>query len=94
MDRINVIIKTTNDCNLRCKYCYNQIYEKVPVSLHEYAKEIIHMKAQSFRVEFLEETEQEAEQILLFLINTFKEKIQSECPIKEYSTGHFRKGVK
>lgn len=23
MDRINVIIKTTNDCNLRCKYCYN-----------------------------------------------------------------------
>ena len=52
------------------------------------------MKAQSFRVEFLEETEQEAEQILLFLINTFKEKIQSECPIKEYSTGHFRKGVK
>lgn len=81
-------------CWNRCKYCYNQIYEKVPVSLHEYAKEIIHMKAQSFRVEFLEETEQEAEQILLFLINTFKEKIQSECPIKEYSTGHFRKGVK
>jgi len=23
MDRKNVIIKTTNDCNLRCKYCYN-----------------------------------------------------------------------
>lgn len=23
MDKINVIIKTTNGCNLRCKYCYN-----------------------------------------------------------------------
>ena len=23
MDRINIIIKTTNNCNLRCKYCYN-----------------------------------------------------------------------
>ena len=23
MDKINIIIKTTNNCNLRCKYCYN-----------------------------------------------------------------------
>ncbi len=23
MDKINVIVKTTNNCNLRCKYCYN-----------------------------------------------------------------------
>ena len=23
MDKINVIVKTTNACNLRCKYCYN-----------------------------------------------------------------------
>lgn len=81
-------------CWNRCKYCYNQMYEKIPVSLHDYAEEIIHMKAQSLRVEFLQETEQEAEEILMFLVNTFKERKQSECPIKEYSTGHFRKGVK
>lgn len=81
-------------CWNRCKYCYNQIYDMVPVSLHEYAERILDMKAQSFRVEFLQETEQEAEEILLFLVNTFIERKHSECPIKEYSAGHFRKGVK
>lgn len=81
-------------CWNRCRYCYNQIYETVPVSLHEYAEEILDMKAQSFRVEFLQETEQEAKEILLFFVNTFIERKHSKCPIKEYSTGHFRKGVK
>lgn len=81
-------------CLNRCKYCYNQIYETVPVSLHEYAEEILSMKAQSVRVEFLQETKQEAEEILLFFVNTFIERKHSECPIKEYSIGHFRKGVK
>lgn len=81
-------------CWNRCRYCYNQMYERVPVSLHEYAEEILDMRPQSFRVELLQETEKESEEILSFFINTFIERKQSRCPIEDYSTGHFRKGVK
>lgn len=84
----------TYSCLNRCKYCYNQMYEKIPTSLHEYAKEIIDMKPESFRIEFLQEAGQEAKEILLFLIDIFRGKKQSECPIKEYNIGHFRKGIK
>lgn len=78
----------------RCQYCYNQIYEKVPVSLHEYAQEILEWEPEQIRISFLEETKEEAETILQFFVETFCEKKETTCPIGAYTTGHFRKGVK
>ena len=50
MDRINVIIKTTNDCNLRCKYCYNseswQKKERLPIQTFE---KLITLLSKDFR---------------------------------------------
>ena len=50
MYRINVIIKTTNDCNLRCKYCYNseswQKKERLPIQTFE---KLITLLSKDFR---------------------------------------------
>ena len=40
MDRINIIVKVTDGCNLRCKYCYNKDsdYEKEVLTLERFTK--------------------------------------------------------
>lgn len=40
MDRINIIVKVTDGCNLRCKYCYNKDsdYQKQVLSLERFKK--------------------------------------------------------
>lgn len=50
MDRINVIIKTTNDCNLRCKYCYNsESWHKIESLPLERFEKLINVLAKDFR---------------------------------------------
>ena len=50
MDRITVIVKTTNDCNLRCKYCYNSEshYEKEFLPLDKFER-LLSLLAKDFR---------------------------------------------
>ncbi len=50
MDRINVIIKTTNDCNLRCKYCYNSEswHKKESLPIEKFER-LISILAKDFR---------------------------------------------
>ena len=77
-----------------CNYCYNQIYERVPLSLHEYALELKELNPLHFRMDFIEETEEQTYQVIQYFMNVFYGGERNESPAWEYTTGHYRKGVK
>ncbi len=49
--------------------------------------------ADSLRLQFLDETPQEIKRILKTSIRILLEKKKEECPIKEYTRGHYGRGV-
>ena len=78
----------------RCKYCYNQIYERLPLALHEYAEELKDLEPVHFRMDFIEETEEETRKMIQYYMNVFYDGERNEGPAWNYTTGHYRKGVK
>lgn len=80
-------------CKNRCSFCYNQMYEQCPTSLHEYAGEILEMEPEMLRIEFVDETAEQAEKILKYVEKVYIQNEEDKCPYA-YQTGHFRKGIK
>ena len=78
----------------RCKFCYNQIYETKPISLHEYMDEILSCKPEHIRIDLLTESKQESEQLIKYYADILNKREVVKCPVSSYHTGHFRKGVK
>ena len=70
-----------------CSYCYNVIYNSVPLSLHAQRKNYEDHAA--LRIDFTLENKQETETVLCF----FKEHKDGEKPPYEYTTGHEKRGV-
>lgn len=73
-----------------CRYCYNIIYNAVPLSLHDMVfdgKNVIPM-----RLAFTIETEQETEKILRFFANAQRGAL-GKPPYTEYTLGHEKRGV-
>lgn len=68
-----------------CKHCYNIIWNCVPLSLHTRTEEYRDCLK---RLQFTMETAEETERILSFYL-----KGQGEFPVKEYTTGHEKRGV-
>ena len=68
-----------------CKHCYNIIWNCVPLSLHTKTGEY---KDCLKRLQFTVETAEETEQILSYYLDK-----QGEFPVKEYTTGHEKRGV-
>jgi putative protease len=73
-----------------CKYCYNIMYNSLPLSLHNYLHEI--NKGATFRIEFTIETEKECDQICSAYLNNSVEKNTYET-IRDYTNGHYKRGV-
>ena len=73
-------------CN--CRHCYNVLYNSVPYSLHQKREELSKMRLFAERLDFIWETENQVKKILdhYFGKNT-------EFPITEYTTGHYKRGV-
>lgn len=73
-------------CN--CRHCYNILYNSVPYSLHQKREELYEMRLFAERLDFIWETENQVEKILdhYFGKNT-------EFPVTEYTTGHYKRGV-
>lgn len=66
-----------------CVHCYNIIYNSVPYSLHKKREEVMRVGADVWRYDFTVESESECMKILSGM----------EFPYKEYTTGHFKRGV-
>ncbi|HJC25177.1 MAG TPA: U32 family peptidase [Candidatus Eisenbergiella merdavium] len=75
-----------------CRFCYNIIYNSVPLSLHGFPEELRESGAAWLRFDFLEESGRETEEVIrLFEQGLSGEKVQ---PGYAFTTGHFRKGAK
>lgn len=66
-----------------CKHCYNIIYNSIPYSLHRKEKDIARIAPAALRYDFVMETPKEMDAILTGEV----------FPFKEYTTGHFQRGV-
>lgn len=72
-----------------CKYCYNTIYNSVPLSLHKkYNKNLFG----TFRLQFGKEDAAEVKQILDYYEKWIQD-IAAEFPVKEYTTAHENRQV-
>lgn len=84
-DRMNKSIPVY--CN--CEHCYNVVYNSVPISLHKYIDSL--GKNGNLRLDFTSEKKEEVKKIFNYfsLLN-----INYEDPFyKEYTTGHYKRGV-
>ncbi len=72
-----------------CKYCYNILYNSVPLSLH---KKYNQSWPGSYRLQFSIESPQETKGILDYYFKWIQGEI-SEFPIKEYTTAHENRQV-
>lgn len=73
-------------CN--CRHCYNVLYNSVPYSLHQKKEELSRMQLFAKRLDFLRETKSQIEKILDYYFGK-----NTEFPIAEYTTGHYKRGV-
>lgn len=74
-----------------CAHCYNIIYNTVPLSLHQKIGEMEKMGIHTFRLDFTTETGRETDRIIRY----FTERMESGelPPYKEYTNGHWKRGV-
>lgn len=73
-----------------CLCCYNILYNSVPLSLHKLFSEKTHL-ADHFRLDFTTEEKQEALQIIRYFSDILER--YREPFYKEYTTGHYKRGV-
>lgn len=74
-----------------CLCCYNIIYNSVPLSLHSLLTSKSVNPAESFRLDFTTEQKQETLQVIRYFKGlSEKEKVPF---YKEYTTGHYKRGV-
>ena len=72
-----------------CKYCYNVIYNSVPLSLHNKIKP---NDLSDFRMQFTLESAKNTKEVLDFY-NAFMEGKKADFPIKEFTTVHENRQV-
>lgn len=72
-----------------CDYCYNAIYNSVPLSLHNYAAKLLNLG--HLRLDFTTESFEQTVSIIKYFVS---DNMCSELPpYKEYTTGHIKKGI-
>lgn len=74
---------------LHCDRCENTIYNSVPYSLHKELDTLKEMGIFRFRLNFTIETKEQVLKCLQF----FRKKEKSQQPFREFTKGHFGKGV-
>lgn len=81
-------------CICFCKNCVNVIYNSVPLSLHAQKDRIKEMGFKSLRLHFTIEDTDEALRITGYFLRLFENDCCDEDPpFRDYTTGHFNKGV-
>ena len=74
-----------------CAYCYNVIYNSVPLCLFKEMEEITKTELSAVRLDFTVENADTASKITEGFLNGDGERI--DRMINSYTKGHFRKGV-
>ncbi len=90
-DRYAKIFPVKNNC----RECYNVIYNTSPLCLLHHQQEIQRLAPEAVRLHFTVESEQKMEQVFSLYRQAFQEKkkISPEQYFKDYTNGHFKRGV-
>lgn len=89
-DRYKKTFMVKNDCN----YCYNVIYNSVPLCLLEQKTEIRKRNPQALRFEFYQEDKAEMKELLDCFKRIWIGEMACKVPLPDYTKGHFKRGVK
>ena len=76
-----------------CNYCYNVIYNSVPNSLHQNLDQIMKLEGTGIRLDFITESEKETKQLLVAYEEYIKYGAADFSFLKDYTTGHYKKGA-
>ncbi len=88
-DRYNKAFIVKNNCDS----CNNTIYNCNPISLISQKDKILDLNVKSVRLEFTCENSSQTEEILNDYINTFLGGAEKYIEIKNFTKGHFNRGV-
>lgn len=89
-DRTNTIFYAYSNCD----NCYNVIYNSVPISLHNELKLVNRIEVGSVRLLFTNEKPAEMRAVLKDFIDVYKKNLPAKYMLdKEYTKGHFGRGV-
>lgn len=78
-----------------CTFCYNTVYNYAPLFLLHRAQEIRQLHLQGYRMDFTEENKDQVNALLDGFYREFYngEKVWPEQYLKEYTNGHWKRGV-
>lgn len=81
-------------CRTVCSFCYNAIYNSLPLSLHQYLQDPAVKGCDAMLISLTTEDAGESRQILkAFAQQAEAGEGKNSFPLTEYTNGHFRKGV-
>ena len=76
-----------------CSYCYNVIYNSVPVSLHGWSEEVRKCSLASVRLAFTTESNKEAAAVAKRFVKEYLWGEELGEPGYEFTRGHYKRGV-
>ena len=77
-------------CN--CRYCYNVIYNSVPLLLDKYLPAALKLGISAIRVDLTTESVKDAERIVSYFAALLSGKTLP-CPVESFTRGHFARGI-
>lgn len=77
-----------------CSFCYNIIYNPVPLMLMKQHKEIRNLQPSALRLDFTMESGKETRDIINVYGDVFLRGRNAQLPEASYTKGHFKRGVK
>lgn len=76
-----------------CRNCYNVIYNSVPLCLFHEREILERLSPRMYRLQFSVESRSEMRYILAEYEKSFIKKEGAGSPLKDYTKGHFRRGI-
>jgi putative protease len=77
-----------------CLHCYNILYNTVPLSLHGQIEGILKRGLNELRLDFSVESEAQTREVLSFYKSLiFERENNCEVPFKDFTNGHYKRGV-
>ena len=76
-----------------CRHCYNEIYNSVPLSLHDYSKSVMSQQPAGVRVSFTIETPEEVSEVLDCYKGYTTETEKKRQANFAYTKGHYKRGA-
>lgn len=88
-DRTGALLPVKNHCS----FCYNTIYNPAPLSLLGSEKLVARLMPDRLRLQFTAEGTEQTERVLDAFIGSFVYGRDVEIPFKDFTRGHFKRGV-